>query len=95
MSDDIVRRLLSVQYLGDRDPICDLCMDAAFEIERLRSELAESARNVISQMAVEDELRALITEWADATDERDDLPGVSYTNRYIRSIGALLKVVGR
>lgn len=41
------------------------CLEAADEIARLRSELAESARNVISQMAVEDELRSLITEWAD------------------------------
>lgn len=37
MSDDIVRRLLAVPYVGDRDPICDLCMDAAFEIKRLRA----------------------------------------------------------
>lgn len=40
-------------------------------------------------------LRSLITVWADACDERDDLPGVAYTNRYIRSIGALRKAVGQ
>lgn len=41
------------------------------------------------------QLEWLITEWADATDERDALPGIAYTHRYIRSIGALRKAVGR
>lgn len=40
-------------------------------------------------------LEALITEWADATDERDEMPGVAYTDRYIKTIVALRNAVGR
>ena len=58
---DIVERLRSGY-------IPQTMAEAADEIERLRLELAESARNVISQMAVEDELRSLIIAWADAYD---------------------------
>lgn len=62
---------------------------AADEIERLRSELAESARNVISQMAVEDELRSLITAWANSLDNNS-----SYTD-HLPTVQALRKAVGR
>ena len=74
MDQDIWRRLLNLEHCGPVS-VNDLraIRAAVAEIERLRFELAESARNVISQMAVEDELRSLITGWADACDADNDM----------------------
>ena len=64
------------------------------EIERLRLELAESARNVISQMAVEDELRFLIVYWCDVVDDLDGHPS-DYHSNVAAAEDELRKAVGR
>jgi hypothetical protein len=91
---DIVDDLRNAITRGDSNPWDEaLYKRAADEIERLRSELAESARNVISQIAVEDELRSLITAWADASDAWDAYHDADLRDR--AAVVALRKAVGR
>ena len=63
------------------------------EIERLRSEWADAARNCISQMVLVEELHELITAWADASDDLDGHPS-DYHQNVAEAEDALRKAVG-
>jgi predicted phage tail protein len=105
MSDDIVEQLNHWADWNDgkttvspiEDPLVDslsrTMREAADEIERLRSEWADAARNCISQMVLVEELHELITAWADASDDLDGHPS-DYHQNVAEAEDALRKAVG-